>query len=380
MPEKKVKICLNTMVKNEAHIITRMLESCYKYIDYWVIQDNGSTDNTKEIITNFFAEKGIPGFLYEEPWRYFGYNRDHALQKALQADHGCDWILRNDADEILEVDPEFDWSIFNDTSIQSFQIPAFQGAHHFYRCWMWNAKLPFRFNDDKRHETIRLDLNDVGENFQRVNLPTSFRHVLLGDGNTWFSPTKFFSDALVIEQDLLVKGEMTKNLYHLFYIAKSYRDAVVDPRNEFPFGEEHIHECCRRAIFYLRKLLDLTHNYSQSNGPLYPDEGAYMNMVFMAECYERMGDWDKAIEFYNKAEPFMAARNEHMLRLAFLYQRLGRRKEFLETTTRILKENKPNPFPGLMYFVDQGAYCNSSNLVKELHSQACMLNNILPAE
>ena len=40
-------------------VIERMLESCYKYIDYWVIQDNGSTDGTQDIIQKFFDEKGI---------------------------------------------------------------------------------------------------------------------------------------------------------------------------------------------------------------------------------------------------------------------------------------------------------------------------------
>ena len=51
------------MVSNESHVILRMLNSCYKYIDYWIIQDNGSTDGTQDIIRNFFAEKNIQGFL-----------------------------------------------------------------------------------------------------------------------------------------------------------------------------------------------------------------------------------------------------------------------------------------------------------------------------
>mgnify|MGYP003846938323 CR=1 FL=1 len=45
------------MVKNESKIILRMLESVYKYIDYWVIQDNGSTDGTQKIIEDFFRDK-----------------------------------------------------------------------------------------------------------------------------------------------------------------------------------------------------------------------------------------------------------------------------------------------------------------------------------
>ena len=55
MSNKTVKIVLNAMVKNEAAVIERMLESVVKHIDYWVIQDNGSTDGTQDIIKNFFV-------------------------------------------------------------------------------------------------------------------------------------------------------------------------------------------------------------------------------------------------------------------------------------------------------------------------------------
>ena len=100
--KKECKICLNAMVGNEERVILRMLESSYKYIDYWVIQCNGS-DKTKSIIEKFYKKKKIPGFTYEHEWDYPGVNRDHTLQTALKSDHGCDWILRMDADEQLEV-------------------------------------------------------------------------------------------------------------------------------------------------------------------------------------------------------------------------------------------------------------------------------------
>ena len=56
-------ICLNMIVKNESHIIEKTLENLCQYIDfsYWVISDTGSTDNTVEIIENFFDQKEIPG-------------------------------------------------------------------------------------------------------------------------------------------------------------------------------------------------------------------------------------------------------------------------------------------------------------------------------
>ena len=79
-----VTICLNMIVKNESKIITRMLDSVYKIIDYWVICDTGSTDNTRNIIINYFKEKQINGELIEEPWQNFGYNRTYALKNHIK--------------------------------------------------------------------------------------------------------------------------------------------------------------------------------------------------------------------------------------------------------------------------------------------------------
>ena len=47
------------IVKNESKIIIKTLENLLSYIkfNYWVISDTGSTDNTKELIINFFKEK-----------------------------------------------------------------------------------------------------------------------------------------------------------------------------------------------------------------------------------------------------------------------------------------------------------------------------------
>ena len=61
--EKQTKIAMITMFKNEASVMERMLESCYKYIDYYVMQDNGSTDGTPDIVREFFKDKNIPGFI-----------------------------------------------------------------------------------------------------------------------------------------------------------------------------------------------------------------------------------------------------------------------------------------------------------------------------
>ena len=50
----KVSLCPNMIVKNESHVILRLLNSVAPIIDYWVIADTGSTDGTQEIIKNYY--------------------------------------------------------------------------------------------------------------------------------------------------------------------------------------------------------------------------------------------------------------------------------------------------------------------------------------
>jgi glycosyltransferase involved in cell wall biosynthesis len=107
---KNAKIVMVAMFKNEAKVLRNMLNSVTKYIDFWVIQNNGSTDGSDQIVREWAEETGIPGVLYdvEEGWVGFGWNRDHLIRKCQSIDHGCDWILKMDCDETLEVDNDFD--------------------------------------------------------------------------------------------------------------------------------------------------------------------------------------------------------------------------------------------------------------------------------
>ena len=101
-PEKKYKICLNMIVKNESPVIEQCLNSVKRLIDTWVIVDTGSTDGTQDVIKR--CMKGIPGNLYERPWVNFEHNRNEALDLAKNK---ADYILVIDADEKLVFDQDF---------------------------------------------------------------------------------------------------------------------------------------------------------------------------------------------------------------------------------------------------------------------------------
>ena len=89
------------IVKNEAAIIRDTLENIIAHIplDYYVISDTGSDDNTAEIIKQFFAEKGIQGEIHHDEWVNFAHNRNVCLQ---HAQGKTDYVLIFDADDRFE--------------------------------------------------------------------------------------------------------------------------------------------------------------------------------------------------------------------------------------------------------------------------------------
>ncbi|MUL68241.1 glycosyl transferase [Mycobacterium sp. CBMA 234] len=92
------------IVRNEAHIVTEVLDAAAPYISSWVIIDTGSDDGTQDVIRNHLAGLGIPGELHERPWRNFGENRSEALQLARGR---CDYIWVMDADDTVQGCPDF---------------------------------------------------------------------------------------------------------------------------------------------------------------------------------------------------------------------------------------------------------------------------------
>jgi glycosyltransferase involved in cell wall biosynthesis len=102
---KKYTVGLNMIVKNEAEVILRLLNSVYRYIDYWVIADTGSTDNTPTIIQTFFSEKKISGQLLRIDWVDYSHCRNIVLSAI---ENKVDYVFSIDADEELVTLPGFD--------------------------------------------------------------------------------------------------------------------------------------------------------------------------------------------------------------------------------------------------------------------------------
>ena len=320
---RDVRIVYNGMFKNEAGIITRMLESVHKHIDYYVIQDNGSTDGTPDIIKKFFDEKGIPGVIYFEPWVNFGYNRNHTLQKCLSLNsvHNCEYILRVDADEILEVDDDFDWNIIRQK--EAWAIYCNYNNWTVYRMWMWKTTLPWEFTEFSRHETIQLK-DEQG--YTHGELPRSFRHVFRGGGATWTNVYKYAIDGLELEKDQLnwYKKKNKVDAYHFYYVARSYAYHVGDGsvKIDYPFPD-YDKEIARRCIWFTDKFLDVYFPEHKEGGKMYNDRWVFESYYTSANMHLLLGETDMFLKKILKAFAHGPDRNEAILELIKYYTKIN---------------------------------------------------------
>lgn len=91
-------ICLSMIVRNESKTIKRCLDSVKHLIDYFVIVDTGSTDETIQIINDWTRKNKIHGHVLSREWKNFEYNRNEALNLTKLYSFPIDYILFCDAD------------------------------------------------------------------------------------------------------------------------------------------------------------------------------------------------------------------------------------------------------------------------------------------
>ena len=200
-------ICLNMIVKNEAHIINRCLQSIIPHVDYWVISDTGSTDGTQDIIKQVM--KDIPGELIEHEWKDFGHNRDQVLQHSKGK---ADYILTIDADEWLEFE---DGMSFKNLSADSYYIIKDQGGKRYWvrnivknnMGWKWHGVL---------HECLECLNSKTYDDFDGAVIQARQEGARAHDPNT------YRKDAAILTKALIDEPENTR---YQFYLAQSLRDA-----------------------------------------------------------------------------------------------------------------------------------------------------------
>lgn len=334
-----VKVCLCMIVKNEAGIIRRCIDSALSVVDAICISDTGSTDNTVDIIKSYASDK-LPVYVAHHQWKHFGHNRtlshDETLNfcKSLGWDLTTSYALHLDADFKLITSPKFDkHSTLNPTTMMASRLIQVTDEMNFANIRFTRLDVPW-----KCHCTTHEYWATPG--FTENDMQTFPRDVMyiddVADGSSRVVKTE--RDIEYLEWGLKNDDQIHESRY-LFYLGSSYKDS----------GEND------KAIETLAKRICL---------PGWSEEIWYSHMT-IAVCFfqkmlktqdnavERLSNYVSAISWFWTAFTVRPTRREPLVKLAHLYLISNK---FYEVYT-IVQFIKTIPYPkDDMLFVEDSHY------------------------
>ena len=304
------------IVKNESHIILETLTSIQRYVDYWVICDTGSTDNTPELIEGFFNKAGIEGELHRVGWRNFGYNRTQVFNYAFKK---ADYLWVIDADDFLVGDLGL-----GNLSADSYRLKYVLGSITYYRDQLFKADLEWEYKgvlhefpyclSKQPHSSVII----AGDYFIQART--------LGARSKQDPREKYLADARILEQALSEEKDSGLVARYLFYLAQSYRDA----------GEK------KEAILWYQKRVEAA-------GWV---EEVWYSKYQVALLYEQLGEIEKAKQAYLDAFEYRSVRAESLYSLGKL---CNVRRDFAQAYLYLDYASRI-PYPQDILFVSKSVY------------------------
>ena len=275
-------LCLNMIVKNESKIITRLFDSVLQIIDCYCICDTGSTDNTVQIITDYFSSKGIQGKVITEPFKNFCHNRNVSLKACVGM---SDYVLLLDADMVLEV-KQFD----KKTLLTATSFNILQGSETFY------------------YQNMRIVKNNglyeyCGVTHEYINTPSDNRTLSIKKNEIFirdYGDGGCKSDKYERDVRLLLDGikEEPNNERYYFYLANSYHDSGR-------YGEA-INAYKKRIEFGGWK------------------EEVWYSYYRIGLCFKNIGKMDDAIKYWMNGFNFYPERVEGLYEIISHYRKIGK--------------------------------------------------------
>ena len=135
----KPTLAFATMCKDEEHCIRECLDSVKDHVDYILVHDTGSTDNTIQIVKDFLQETGIPGEIFEAEWQAFDINKNMMMEKVKGK---TDYVLHFDADDFLRGDFGF---TAEDAGKDQYNMTVKRGGTSYSCSLIYNNNLTWKF-------------------------------------------------------------------------------------------------------------------------------------------------------------------------------------------------------------------------------------------
>jgi len=338
----KNKLVHVQIVKNESHVIERMLNSIKDLADGICIVDTGSTDDTIEKINKWGADNGIETHVFEREFDNFENSRNYSIKMAKETflnrkgDDSTYYGFWLDADEEIKLAPTFDKQKL-DKDIYMFNTHI--GSMKYTRNELFRLDKGFKFWGPV-HEFIVPE--DKTNNNMTSGLCEGIDVIVRMDGGSWKEDTskKYRNHATVLEDYI---DNVDRDPRWIFYTAQSYHDSSCIKNNE-PENQERL----RRAIKYYNERIEHNFGYQEERfyaqfrigtilyrlqRPFEEVKEALMKAYridnlrgepfsIMIEHYQQQSDWDMAYVYSKFAYYTFHQNNPYPKRVLFLDSRL----------------------------------------------------------
>ena len=303
----KNNIILNMIVKNESHVIEETLTCLTNKLEivYYFITDTGSTDNTIEIIENFFNKKNILGKVISHaftncechgkefkkyPFFHFGHNRSYSLQECIKETQKIPHLKENSYILVFDADD----LIVGDIKIPKLTADSYMlvfGKEFTYKrtqVFKNDPEIGWRY-EYPLHEYPTCNKYNRSESSIEGDYHVESRR--LGDRNK--NPNKYRDDAKVFE---IYMEDHPNDERAVFYCAQSYFD-----------GQEYA-----KAIPLYQKRIDLGKWY----------EEVFYSYMKLGEAKDKIGyPWAEVEKTYLDGYNFCKIRGPEVLyRIAHHYR------------------------------------------------------------
>jgi glycosyltransferase involved in cell wall biosynthesis len=351
-----VKLILTQIMKNEAHVANRMLNSIKPIVDGIVVIDTGSTDDSINVVKKWGEDNGVETYVFERPFDNFENSRNESFKKAREV-----FLSKNDGhtyynfwldfDEQIELD-----STFNKQKIDKdlYMFNTFIGSMAYTRNELCRLDKPFRFYGVCHEFIVCDDKNITSGLLQGLKVKVQM------DGGSWKGDisAKYLSHAHMLEK--YVNDTKRQDPRWIFYVSQSYHDSACVPDNK----DENDERLRRSMKFYKERV-------SRPDG--YPEEIFYAQYRIGTIMRAMEEPWNLSLNELLKAYSFDPLRGEPIKAIIDYYLAVGEwHNAYLFSSFGKKNFHGKNPYPTRLLFVDETLYVWK---FLECHAATCFYTN-----
>lgn len=214
-----MRVALCMIIKDEAKIIARCIDSVAPLVDRALFVDTGSTDGTMDVVQAHCAAIGLPCDILSEPWLGFGPNRTSALRHLHRLHPDIDYAAMVDADETLVVPSGLDLEQFKASLAADLYYVKFWRGPSF---WYMRPTL-YRNSGRVIFKGVTHEFPTGHRSHSNVSAIEGYEFNAEG-ARAGTGRDKYVRDAELLKDALKTETDPMMVSRYTFYLAQSYRD------------------------------------------------------------------------------------------------------------------------------------------------------------